>query len=414
MRNDENQAPGRPKVLIVDDRPENLYVLEKLFSCLNVEVIQAQSGPEALACALNHEFFVAVIDIQMPDMDGYELVELLRSNLLTANLPVIFVSAIYSDEYHHRLAYDKGAVDFLSKPFTPEILLGKVRIFLDLYQQRQSLAQANAALHQANADKDKLFGIISHDLRAPFNVVLGFAQLLEIQAKTLTGAEVEEMARSIHAGARSAYELLENLLAWSRLQRENGLALRPKPFNLQDLVRESFDVYNQSALAKEISLTNEVQADVNINADRRMVDIVLRNLTGNAIKFTQRGGRIAIISSRNSPQNAPGMIAIGVQDTGVGMSPEALVNLFRIGAHHSTPGTENEPGSGLGLVICQEMVERHGGKIWAESEVGKGTTIWFTLQDSTLMEEMVTHEEKKADGQQTRCASDNRLCGTLS
>ncbi len=142
---------AKPKILIVDDKPENLYSLNKLLAKLEVEVIQTTSGFDALELVLQHDFCLAIVDIQMPEMDGYELVELLRSNTSTATLPVIFVSAIYSDEYHHRKGYDAGAVDFLSKPFVPEILLSKVKVFLDLYKQRLQLEQLVQELHQANA-----------------------------------------------------------------------------------------------------------------------------------------------------------------------------------------------------------------------------------------------------------------------
>ena len=141
----------KPKILIVDDKPENLFALSKLLQALDVEVGQALSGVEALNLTLEHDFCVAIVDIQMPEMDGYELVELLRSSEMTATLPVIFVSAIYSDEYHHRKGYEAGAVDFLSKPFVPEILLSKVQVFIDLYQQRQSLQDgASEPMHLAD------------------------------------------------------------------------------------------------------------------------------------------------------------------------------------------------------------------------------------------------------------------------
>ncbi|MBN1262000.1 MAG: response regulator [Anaerolineae bacterium] len=141
----------KPQVLIVDDRQENLFVLERLLQTLDVEVILAARGTEALALTLDHDFCVAIVDVQMPEMDGYELVELLRGNKRTARLPVIFVSAIYSDEYHHRRAYDAGAVDFLSKPFVPEILISKVEVFIDLYRQRQQLELLVRELNTVNA-----------------------------------------------------------------------------------------------------------------------------------------------------------------------------------------------------------------------------------------------------------------------
>ena len=139
-----------PKILIVDDKPENLYALEALLGQLDVELVQETSGAEALGQTLEHDFALAIVDVQMPEMDGYELVELLRGNPDTVHLPVIFVSAIYSDEYHHRKGYDAGAVDFLSKPFVPEILLSKVRIFLDLHYQKVQLQERNAEIQALN------------------------------------------------------------------------------------------------------------------------------------------------------------------------------------------------------------------------------------------------------------------------
>ncbi len=143
-------ALQKPKILLVDDKPQNLYALRQLLQVFDIEPFQCTSGAEALALTLDHEFFAAIVDVQMPEMDGYELVELLRGNESTANLPVIFVSAIYSDEYHHRRAYDAGAVDFLSKPFVPEILLSKIKVFLDLYQQHQRLQNLVEQLNAAN------------------------------------------------------------------------------------------------------------------------------------------------------------------------------------------------------------------------------------------------------------------------
>src|SRR5512135_2827460 len=201
----------KPQVLIVDDRQENLYILDRMLKTLDVEVVQASSGAEALNLALIHDFCVAIVDIQMPEMDGYQLVALLRSNADTATLPVIFVSAIYSDEYHHRKGYEAGAVDFMSKPFMTEILLSKVKVFVDLYRQRRALEEevqrrrkaeaalqeANLALSKLNADKDKFLSIISHDLRGPFNVVLGNTQLLIKKLDSMSKADIQEATNSI-------------------------------------------------------------------------------------------------------------------------------------------------------------------------------------------------------------------------
>lgn len=140
----------KPKILIVDDKPENLFALEKTLQKLDVQVFQAKSGNEALGLTIEHEFCMAIVDVQMPEMDGYELVELMRGNVITTNLPVIFVSAIFSDEYHHRKGYDSGAVDFMSKPFIPEIMLSKAKVFIELYIQRKKLQDVVYELNHAN------------------------------------------------------------------------------------------------------------------------------------------------------------------------------------------------------------------------------------------------------------------------
>lgn len=141
----------KPKIITVDDKPQNLFALEQILQQLNVEIVKATTGNEALALVLEHKFALAILDVQMPEMDGYELAELLRGNRASASLPIIFVSAIYSDEYHHRKGYDSGAVDFMSKPFVPEILLSKVRVFIDLYEKNRKLETLVDQLKQTNA-----------------------------------------------------------------------------------------------------------------------------------------------------------------------------------------------------------------------------------------------------------------------
>lgn len=171
----------RPEILVVDDRAENLYVMQKLLADLDVDVYATSSGSDALGLLLDHRFCVAIVDVQMPDMDGYELVELMRSNAKTASLPVIFVSAIYSDEYHHRRGYDAGAVDFLSKPFVPEILLSKVNVFIKLYEQHLQLETWNQYLECVVAER-------TEELSQSYDeTLLGWAKTLELRERETAG-----------------------------------------------------------------------------------------------------------------------------------------------------------------------------------------------------------------------------------
>ncbi len=588
-----------PKILIVDDKPENLYALEKLLKKLEVQVIQALSGTEALSLIVEHDFCVGIIDIQMPEMDGYELVELLRGYEATTTLPIIFVSAIYSDEYHHRKGYEAGAVDFMSKPFIPEILLSKVQVFIDLYQQRKALQERNEDLQELsyqlqeqkagllkltdeledkntklvnltdelmtltddlrdanmnlskravqleasnqvgqqvtsllnqqelltaivkliqakfgyyfvgvllldesqknlvlqastggdesqlagqklaitpenesgiiawvgqtgqaylandvshdsrylalatlphtmaelalplrvgddmmgvldiqsnqlavfnaedqrvlqtlanqiaiairnarlyemekklNADKDRFFSIISHDLRGPFTSLLGNAQFMVEMMDTLAPQDIREMAGGIYNAGRAAYNLLDNLLTWSRMQRQGGMEYHPDLLELRLLAEETVNLLTQRAADKQIELRNTIAAGQMVYADKYMLDTVIRNLTGNALKFTPRGGQITLSADANGAAR-PGWITVAITDTGLGISEADIAKLFRIDVNHSTIGTDREQGSGLGLIICQEMVERHGGKIWVESDgvPGRGTMVAFTV-----------------------------------
>jgi signal transduction histidine kinase len=400
-----NEPKLSPKILIVDDKPQNLYSLEKLLKQLEVDVIQAASGAEALGLTLEHEFCLTIVDVQMPEMDGYELVELLRGNPSTASLPVIFVSAIYSDEYHHRKGYDTGAVDFLSKPFIPEILLSKARVFLDLYHQRVKLQQlvnelneknvaleneikqrqqVETALRKANSDKDKLFTIISHDLTSPFHILLGNSKLMLNQMEHLSKSDLQEMADHIHKSARTMHNLLRNLLTWARLQ-QGRIEHDPRSVELRYLAENTMALLEEVAFCKKIRLTNTIEADLFVHADERMIETVIRNLTANALKFTPAQGQVTLSAHRNghSP-GQPEWVEVTVTDTGVGISPEDIDKLFRIDVHHTTTGTAKETGTGLGLILCQEMVEKNGGQIWVESEVGHGTTVKFTVPATDL------------------------------
>ena len=395
------------KILTVDDKPQNLYALEKLLSTLDVEILQTTSGFEALELTLEHEFCLAIVDVQMPEMDGYELVELLRGNPDTASLPVIFVSAIYSDEYHHRKGYDAGAVDFMSKPFVPEILISKIKIFIDLYQQRimleESVSQLNAknealeveinqreraeaALRKANTDKDKLFSIISHDLRNPFQILLGNTEWILDQINTLSRTEIEDITRSVHRSAETSYNLLENLLTWSRLQRKR-IEYTPNQVELHDLAESTVNLYSEMAIRKKIQLGHTIESGLLAYADKDMIDTVIRNLTANALKFTPENGQVTLSAHRNfvaQDEKEGDWIEVAVQDTGVGISEEDINKLFKIDVHHTTQGTKQESGTGLGLILCQDMVTRNGGEIWIESEPNQGTTVKFIVPANSV------------------------------
>ncbi|HSP88298.1 MAG TPA: PAS domain-containing sensor histidine kinase [Ignavibacteriaceae bacterium] len=237
-----------------------------------------------------------------------------------------------------------------------------------------SLKETNEALKILNSTKDKFFSIIAHDLRRPFESLLGYSELLAKEIKSLSQEEIVLFSKGLNDNLKSLYGLLENLLNWSLMQR-NVLEYKPENLNLYDLVNKIIGISNQSAMEKIISLSNNVDTRIFVYADVNMLRSVIQNLIINAIKFTQTGGQIIVSSNEIG-----GFVEVSVQDNGIGISSEKSSELFNFHAPFTTDGTAGEKGTGLGLPLCREFVERNEGKIWLDSELGKGSKFTFTLR----------------------------------
>ncbi len=231
----------------------------------------------------------------------------------------------------------------------------------------------NVQLQELNASKDKFFSIISHDLRSPFNTLLGFAQLLVEKVEHATREQLYSHASRMLSSAERLYALLENLLTWSRLQR-GMMEYHPSPLDMSDIAEDNVLLFRPKAEEKGVTLINSISEGTSAYGDFSMVKTVVRNLLSNALKFTRGGDSITLTASH---QDA--WLFISVADTGIGISKENVEKLFRLDVHHSSPGTAGERGTGLGLLLCQELVQKNGGKIWVESEIGQGTTFRFLL-----------------------------------
>ena len=229
-------------------------------------------------------------------------------------------------------------------------------------------------LIELNATKDKFFSIIAHDLRSPFNSFLGFSELLEKELPTMSRDQIQQIAVRMRHSANNLNRLLENLLEWSKLQRGLTTA-HPKSFLLLPNVKSGLDSVRDSAHKKGIEISTDIPDNLIVYADERMLDGTLRNLLTNAVKFTQKGGKVEI-AAKPIPD---GWVEISVSDTGIGMSKEMIDRLFQLDSQSNRKGTEKEPSTGLGLIICKEFIEKHGGKLWVESEEGKGSTFYFSL-----------------------------------
>jgi signal transduction histidine kinase len=228
-------------------------------------------------------------------------------------------------------------------------------------------------LRQLNATKDKFFSIIAHDLKSPFNGILGFSNILADQIKLGDYDNIVEYAEIIQYSSHQAIDLLMNLMEWSRAQSER-MDFNPKRTDIGTLFQDVFDLLKISALQKSILLTKKIDAHMYANIDKEMILSVLRNLISNSIKFTHQGGVIDVKAEIIGNE-----LNVSVSDNGLGMEKYELNKLFRIEESYSRPGTQNEKGTGLGLILCSEFIHKHGGRIWAESNPGIGSRFCFTI-----------------------------------
>lgn len=247
-------------------------------------------------------------------------------------------------------------------------------------QAEQALKESEAKLKESNATKDKFFSIIAHDLKSPFNSMIGFSEVLNEKFDEYNIEKQKKFISIINQELQGTYKLLENLLYWSRSQR-GTIDFKPERLNLYLLVNETNKLLVNLAQNKSINLINQIPENINVEADRDMLLSIIRNLISNAIKFTPKCGEISIKAKLTKDDK---FVKILVIDSGVGISKETQSKLFDIGENTTTKGTENETGTGLGLILCKEFVERHGGEIWVESELKKGATFNFTLPNNIV------------------------------
>jgi PAS domain S-box-containing protein len=238
----------------------------------------------------------------------------------------------------------------------------------------REIISKNKSLEKLNVEKDKLFSIVSHDLRSPMNGILGLTGMIMTEMDSFSKDHIREMAQSIHTSASSIIQLLQGLLEWSQLQRGNGI-YNPQSIVLLKPVQKCINLLKEPAKAKNISMICTVPETISILADNHMIETIIRNLVSNSIKFTPRGGQIEIIAKESETHT----VVVSVKDDGIGMDKAILDHLFSLSAKINRKGTEGELSSGLGLIMCKELVEKQGGKIWVESEERKGSTFYFTL-----------------------------------
>jgi signal transduction histidine kinase len=369
-------SDSAPTVLIVDDNVQNLQVLANILRERRYRVATARDGFKALDFIARRKPDLILLDIMMPGMDGFTVCRKLKSDDASKEIPVLFISAL-SDTDDKLKGFEAGAQDYITKPFQKGEVFARVNAHLNLKRAQEATREANQALTKANATKDKLFSIVSHDLRGPLGGLLNSLDLLNRKWETLPDETKKEILTDLHGSVEGAYDLLENLLCWANAQR-GKIDFQPENLPLRQMVENTLRVFSGAAREKSIRMETAIDPHLQVFADVNMAMGVVRNLIANAVKFTPEGGRIEV-TAEDAEGEETGSVSVSVADTGLGIPPETLPRLFQLNEHVTTPGTWNEKGSGLGLLLCREFVERNGGRIWARPRRGPGSVFTFTL-----------------------------------
>lgn len=374
------------KVLLVDDRKENLFSLGSLLEDLNLEIYKAQSGSEALSLMVDHDFSLALLDVQMPEMDGFELAELMRGAEKTQSIPIMFITAASPQSGFVFKGYELGAVDFLYKPVNPQILKSKVKVFVEFALQKKQLLLAKEAAENANHLKSAFLANMSHEIRTPLGAVMGFAQLLDDES--LTKADRELYISTIQRNGQSLKHLIDDILDLSKVEAGH-LEVENETFSLNELLEDVFTPLNNVAQAKNLTLLYEVDANLPAKAisDCKRIRQILMNIVGNAIKFTEKGSVVltANIQKVNATQSK---LIFSVKDTGVGILTEQKERLFKPFMQADNSVTRKFGGTGLGLALSRRLANLLGGDlVLAESTLGKGSTFVATVQVENVKSE---------------------------
>ncbi len=364
------------KILMVDDRPENLLALESILDGQGYTLVRADSGRDALRHLMDEDFAVILLDVQMPKMDGFETAMMIKDREQTRHIPIIFLTAIETSEARAFKGYMTGAVDYLYKPFVPAILKAKIAVFVDLYRktaevkrQLESIRLLNAQLQVANGELEAFARMVSHDLRAPLRHMQGFAQMLETRHAALLDEEGKGFIRHISNAAQQMDRLIEDLLKLSRVTISE---MTRAPVDLSALVFSILSSRQASEPQRRVECV--VAPGVQVVGDGPLLRVALENLLGNAWKFTGRKEQARIEFGVREEKNAR---VYFVRDDGAGFKAKYVDKLFQ--PFQRLHGSDQFPGTGIGLSIVQRVVARHGGRIWAEGEEDKGATFSFTL-----------------------------------
>ncbi|NIM12983.1 MAG: response regulator [Candidatus Aminicenantes bacterium] len=370
--NKSKEKQKKPLILIAEDIPQNLEVVCNILRKEGYRLAMAGNGRQALEMVPNVVPDLILLDIMMPEMDGFEVCQHLQKDPETKEIPVIFLTA-KAETADIVKGFELGAVDYVTKPFKGTELLARVRTHLELKFSRE-------ALKELNATKDKFFSIIAHDLKDPLQFLLLAADSLHNNYDNLDESKRKNYIHRFYNNSHLISALLENLLQWARSQTRS-LEIKPEKIDIPALAAESINLLEGNAQKKNIRISTQIAPGTFAFGDKNMIRTVLRNLISNGVKFTPPGGEVIVNAAISAKDNR---VEVTVTDNGIGMDAQYVDGLFRIDVKQNIPGTAKERGTGLGLILCKEFLEKNNGSIEVSSEPGKGSCFTFTLPAGVL------------------------------
>lgn len=391
------------KILVVDDVPDKLLSTEVILEPLDETIVSVNSGKEALRRLLNEEFAVILLDVNMPDLDGFETAALIRQRRRHEHTPILFLTA-FPDDTHAMRGYSLGAVDYILTPVVPEVLRTKVGVFVDMYRlnlqiRRQAeehiaLAQEHAAriaAERASRAKSEFVANLSHELRTPMNAIIGMTDLaLDEQLPPL----VREYLATVKSNARLLLDLLNDLLDFSKLEA-GKFVLEARPFRLRHAIDDVQRNLSFRAAEKKLDFTTDVDEKLpdDVLGDQLRLEQVLLNLVSNAIKFTEAGHvRLMVKAKDLLPTEA--LVEFSVEDTGIGISGEDQQRIFSPFMQVDASTTRRHGGTGLGLAIASDLISAMGGRLAVDSHPGRGSKFYFTLPLERSAEPAATRAQR--------------------
>ena len=378
--------PAEYKILVVDDVQSNVLLLKALLGREGFGIVIAMNGTEALQKVKSEHPDLILLDVMMPDMDGFEVAGHLKLEPEQAEIPIIFLTAL-NDSASVVKGFQLGANDFISKPFRREELLIRVEHQLSLVDARRIILRQTEELRKTIAGRDKLYSVIAHDLRSPMASIKMLCNtiMMSIDRQTVP-ADVFEMLEMTNKTAEEVFSLLDNLLKWTKSQL-GKLSNVPQPIDMVGLVDGVIEVFKPIAESKLISLELDSEVEfINVIVDIEMIKSVVRNLISNAIKFSHKNTVVMVhvkvqdVMDENKTEEGNGKeVLVTVSDRGCGIKNEDQEKLLNESTHFTTFGTDSEEGSGLGLLLCKDFVSKNHGRLWFTSEEGVGSNFNFTI-----------------------------------